>query len=174
LRPYFQEGFLAGTADVTFDFDAKTELDFRNRLIAKFVIARTKKFWGDGFEPLPRTALYPAGDAIDELCQGLREELRSETVPGDLGEFVENWAALEQYILEEARRLSERNVSVREAISILRRHGMFTDNLAGELDALRRLRNAIVHTPERIPSTDIGTATGTVRRIFHTLTGNVA
>lgn len=38
LRPYFQEGFLAGTADVTSEFDSKTELDFRSRLIAKFAI----------------------------------------------------------------------------------------------------------------------------------------
>jgi hypothetical protein len=48
LRPYFQEGYLAGTADVTTEFDSKTELDFRNRLVAKFAIPRTKAFGVQG------------------------------------------------------------------------------------------------------------------------------
>src|SRR5205823_8222919 len=30
LRPYFQEGFMAGTPDVTSRYELKTELDFRN------------------------------------------------------------------------------------------------------------------------------------------------
>jgi hypothetical protein len=59
LRPCFQEGYLAGTADVTTDFDSKTELDFRNRLIAKFGISRARTFWGSGFDPIPESALYP-------------------------------------------------------------------------------------------------------------------
>ncbi|MDQ6432856.1 FRG domain-containing protein [Mesorhizobium sp. LHD-90] len=46
LRPHFQEGYMAGTSDVTTDFDSKTELDFRNRLIAKFAIPDTVAFWG--------------------------------------------------------------------------------------------------------------------------------
>ena len=48
LRPYFQEGYLAGTADLTTDFDSKTELDFRNRLIAKFAIHERRLFGGLG------------------------------------------------------------------------------------------------------------------------------
>lgn len=46
LRPYFQEGYLAATADVSTEFDSKTELDFRNRLIATFAIPRAKTFSG--------------------------------------------------------------------------------------------------------------------------------
>jgi len=55
---------LAGTADVTTDYESKTELDFRNRLIAKFAITRAGSFWGSGFEQIPQTALYPKGDQI--------------------------------------------------------------------------------------------------------------
>ena len=51
IRPYFQEGYLTGTTDVTTEFDSKTELDFRNRLVAKFAIPRTSnRFWGRGIE----------------------------------------------------------------------------------------------------------------------------
>jgi hypothetical protein len=59
LRPYYQEGYLAGTTDITDEFDSKTELDFRNRLIAKFAIPRARSFWGDGFDPIPPSALSP-------------------------------------------------------------------------------------------------------------------
>ncbi len=61
LRPYFQEGYLAGTADVTTDFDSKTELDFRNRLIAKFAIPRARSFWGNGFRSNTRIGSVSQG-----------------------------------------------------------------------------------------------------------------
>src|ERR1019366_4683269 len=69
LRPYFQEGYMAGTADVTTNFDNKTELEFRNRLIAKFAIPRAGRFWNAGFEATPRTALYPPKDRVEILCR---------------------------------------------------------------------------------------------------------
>jgi hypothetical protein len=166
LRPYFQEGFLAGTADLTTDFDAKTELDFRNRLVAKFAIPRTKRFWGSGFDVVPESALYPDGDAIKELCDEIREQLRSETLPGDLGTFIQHWAELENRLLEEGRRLSERNVSVREAINILARQGRLPKESATHLDFLRRVRNAAVHSPTKVPPTDLASATERVREFL--------
>lgn len=104
LRPYFQEGFLAGTADVTTEYDSKTELDFRNRLVAKFSIPQGTDFWGQGFDQIPKSALYPEHDQMLELCSGLREETESEFQPGDLGAFIREWALLERQVLETARR----------------------------------------------------------------------
>lgn len=150
LRPYFQEGYLAGTADVTTDFDSKTELDFRNRLIAKFAIPRTNAFWGPGFDQIPETALYPKGDAILELCASLRAELSDELQPGQLGEFIKEWARLEEYLLENARRATERNVSVREGIAALSKRGRLTPEQASLLDSLRKFRNGVVHQPKAV------------------------
>jgi len=152
LRPYFQEGYLAGTADVTTEFDSKTELDFRNRLIAKFAIPRARKFWGSGFDQIPETALYPKGDQILGLSNELRAELRDELQPGELGDFVREWAGLEEYLLENARRVTERNVSVREAIAALAKRGKLQSNQANQLDSLRRFRNEIVHHPSKVQS----------------------
>ena len=42
LRPYFQEGYVAGTTDIEASYENKTELDFRQRLIAKFSIPSTQ------------------------------------------------------------------------------------------------------------------------------------
>jgi hypothetical protein len=147
LRPYFQEAYLAGTADVTTDFDSKTELDFRKRLIAKFAIPRAKPFWGVGFDLIPEAALFPRGDRILELCDGIRSELREELQPGELGEFVKQWARLEELLLENARRVTERNVSVREGIAALAKRGELNQEQASQLDALRKFRNAVVHQP---------------------------
>lgn len=51
LRPYFQEGFLVGTEDITYNYgNDKDELDLNNRLIAKFKIPNNTEFWGSEFK----------------------------------------------------------------------------------------------------------------------------
>jgi Protein of unknown function DUF86 len=161
----FSRGYLAGTADVTTEFDSKTELDFRNRLVAKFAIPRTKAFWGSGFDQIPATALLPRGDQISDLCSDLRSELRDELQPGDLGEFIKEWALLEEYLVEEARRLTERNVSVREAITSLAKRGVLNAEQAATLDALRKFRNALVHQPKTVSPSAVEEWIGTVRQL---------
>ncbi|MCE1196838.1 FRG domain-containing protein, partial [bacterium] len=47
-RTYFQEGFLAGTPDLTDNYDDKNELDFNRRLVAKFAIPCGDEFWDGG------------------------------------------------------------------------------------------------------------------------------
>ena len=169
LRPYFQEGYLVGTTDVTTDFDSKTDLDFRNRLIAKFAIPRDKSFWGSGFDQMPGSALYPRGDEIFELCAQLKGELRDELRPGDVGSFIRDWAAIEEYLLDNARRVTARNVSVREAASQLARRNLISSELAQEIDALRTFRNAVVHKPGTIDSGALSSWLARLRRVVQTL-----
>jgi FRG domain-containing protein len=155
LRPYFQEGYVAGTADATSDFDSKTELDFRNRLIAKFAIPRAQNFWGTGFDRIPDSALYPRSDHISDLCENLRSEIRDELKPGDLGDFIKEWAAIEDYLLETGRRLTERNLTIREAIGALAKRNILTPETAQKLEGLRSFRNFVVHEPEDVNPTDL-------------------
>jgi hypothetical protein len=169
LRPYFQEGYVAGTADVTTEFDSKTELDFRNRLIAKFAIPRARTFWGSGFDQIPETALYPRNDAILDLCDALKTELRDELQPGELGEFVKAWSVLEEYLLENARRETERNVSVRESIKALGKTGVITEEQAMLLDSLRRFRNDVVHRPRSISAGALEEWLSTTRQLSREL-----
>lgn len=152
LRPHFQEGFLAGTTDVTWEFDNKTELDFRNRLIAKFSIPTGATFWGKGFNSIPERSLYPASDKVKRLCEGLRESLRSELQPGELGEFMKAWTDLESFILAQAKQISARTItgrhfSLRHSIEFLESQGRISKNAAHELHLLRQFRNAVVHSP---------------------------
>jgi hypothetical protein len=172
LRPYFQEGYLAGTADVTTEFESKTELDFRNRLISKFAIPRARPFWGSGFDQIPETALYPRGNRILDLCTNLKAELRDELRSGELGEFIGEWADLEEYLLESARRATERNVSVREAIAALARRAELQPEQAATLDGLRRFRNAVVHHPATVQSGALSEWLDTIQRLSKELKKN--
>lgn len=169
LRPYFQEGYLSGTADVTMDFYSKTELDFRNRLIAKFEIPRAQSFWGTGFDQIPGSALYPRGDQILDLCSNLKAELRDELRPGDLGAFIKEWATLEDHLLSAGRRLTERNLSVREAISALAKRKLLSSIAAQQLESLRSFRNLVVHRPETVEATELRTWLERIRELAQSI-----
>jgi hypothetical protein len=174
LRPYFQEGFVAGTADVTSNYTMKTELDFRNRLIAKFRIPGGSRFWGPGFEMIPKSALYPTGDDIKALCDQLREEVDIDLEPGDLGEFIKQWAEIEEKLLNWARQVSERNLSLREAIHDLGQRKLLTPDVVESLDKLRRVRNVAVHTPKALPSGTLSEAMQQLRKAAKAVPGSAA
>src|SRR5262249_19711665 len=89
---------------------------------------------------------------ILELCKDLKLELRDELQPGELGTFIKEWVNLEEYLLAHARKVTERNISVREAIRALSKRGDLTEEQALELDALRRFRNSVVHQPTSVPA----------------------
>ena len=77
LRPYFQEGYLVGTTDVTDNYDDKNELDFNRRLIAKFVIPVGDSFWGDNLARIPRHLLFldEHNDVMFHICNTIRSAL---------------------------------------------------------------------------------------------------
>lgn len=76
LRPYFQEGYLVGTDDVTIEYEDRSEFDFKRRLIAKFRIPNTEEFW-DGQNSLERY-LMPEEDEIESICKQIHFELQEE------------------------------------------------------------------------------------------------
>jgi hypothetical protein len=150
LRPYFQEGYLAGTDDITVNFENKTELDFSNRLVAKFVIPNNNSFWGNGFNRIPKKSLYPDDDPIFDICQKVKERADQELKSGDLGEFLKSWAELEERIVSQARQMTDRFLSFREAIRELFQLKLLSENQLSQLDKLRVFRNRLVHTPQKL------------------------
>jgi uncharacterized protein YutE (UPF0331/DUF86 family) len=157
---------MAGTPDVSTDFDTKTELDFRNRLIAKFAIPRARSFWSTGFEAAPKTALYPSNDRVKVLCEDVVSQIQRERAAvSDMGELLVEWAKLEERILPRARQLTERNVSVREAIHALVSRGQIDKDVAAGLDEVRRVRNAAAHTPGRLAKAEVDQALHRLRKL---------
>lgn len=171
LRPYFQEGYMVGTPDVTTDFDTKTELDFRNRLVAKFAIPRAQtRFWSGGFAAIPEEALYPKKDRMRDLCREVQADVeQSHRPPGSLGDFIVAWAHLEHGLLDRARRLTERNISVREAINVVARQRELPEELVHELHTLRQFRNVAVHNPSETGTHSYGQMIDRVRVLSQSL-----
>jgi hypothetical protein len=158
LRPFFQEGYMVGTPDVTSEFDSKTELDFRNRLVAKFSIPRAPaRFWGDDFGAIPRSALYPQADQIRVLCDGILEDVqRSRPKSASVGDFLIDWSNLEHQLLDRARQITGRNISLGRAIHELVKSEDLPSELAKELQSLRAIRNSVVHSREGVTGTNLG------------------
>ena len=139
------------SSDVTTNFDTKTELDVKNRLIAKFAIPRAKHFWNSGFEAMPESALFPSGDSVEDLCREIGARTREvEQSSSSAGEFLLEWAELEKKLVPLARQLTERNVSIGEAIEALTRQKRLSRDVATVLHDIRKLRNAVVHSAAKV------------------------
>jgi hypothetical protein len=150
FRPYFQEGYVAGTDEITTDYGTKDELDFNSRLIAKFKPADTEAFWGDGFEPIPRGALYPDADRIQAICQEISKEVGNAVRPAHLRTFLQSWSSLESLVLSLARQKKERIYSMQEAIRALHQAEQLGPMLQMKLDAVRQAKNRVVHQPGKV------------------------
>jgi len=165
LRPFFQEGYLVGTEDVTTDYQSKSELDFNNRLIAKFQISRLKNFWSEGFDPIPRKALYPDSDAILKLCNEIKEEVGAGIQPSELGGFLQEWSGIESRLLTLARSRRERVFSVMEAIRVLEQTESLPPDLSSRLNAVRQTRNAAVHQPDKLKPGELSSASREIKSL---------
>jgi uncharacterized protein YutE (UPF0331/DUF86 family) len=155
LRPYFQEGYLAGTDDITTNYDTKTELDFNNRLLAKFKIPNKETFWGKGFNQIPRNSLYPDKDPIFDLCKQIKDIADKELRTGDIGGFLKSWAVLEEILVSMASIKTNRFLSIREALRILLESGYLSEEQSYHIERLRTFRNRLVHTPEKVTTGQI-------------------
>lgn len=150
LRPYFQEGYLAGTTDITTEYPDKTELDFRNRLIAKFRIPNNNNFWERGFSIIPNDLLKPENDRVKDLCRSIKVRVQEETFPGEIGKFISIWNNLEQELVSWARDYEDRVNSTNTSLSVLSKYDLLGKDLEMELHNLRKFRNKLVHKPTKL------------------------
>ncbi len=166
LRPHFQEGYLAGTDEITTQYDSKNDLDFNIRLIAKFRLNGGKSFWQGGFRAFPPKALYPPEDRFMDICEGIREDL--DSVPAwRIGNFMKEWFKLEARLVTAARGYeTKRKVySIKEAMDILRRKELTSPEIIEKIQDLRQLRNKVVHRPDRANPKDVIRGTGEIQAI---------
>lgn len=78
-RPYFQDALLAGTVDISDNYEDKNELDFNRRLVAKFTIPASKEFWDNAPGKIDDRLLFPGPeeDPMLALCSTLRSAVVS-------------------------------------------------------------------------------------------------
>jgi len=76
LRPYFQEAYSVGTDDITTEYDERTDLDFKRRLVDKFeLVNEENKFWEN--EGMVERYLKHE-DSFSELCCEIKNKISSE------------------------------------------------------------------------------------------------
>ncbi len=165
LRPYFQEGYLVGTDDITNEYTNKGELDLNSRLIAKFEIPNTKIFWGKEFDKIPDSALYPKNDTIEAICKEIGQELITDIAPANLGDFLKLWTEFEQIMINDARTFKREVHSTRDAMMTLMKYREEEYDLLKEFDALRIFRNKLVHNPTGISNGDLVEMTQVLKKI---------
>jgi uncharacterized protein YutE (UPF0331/DUF86 family) len=166
LRPYFQEGYLIGTEDITTNYDSKSELDFNNRLVAKFEIPNNPSFWGEGFHKIPKKSLYPDNDPIKLLCDEIKQFAEKELKAGDMGEFLQAWAELEELLIRHSKLVNLKNNTVLEAMRELSKTNIISLSELYALNNVRTFRNALIHKPKHIKPKDVPYFLDSIRAIL--------
>jgi hypothetical protein len=164
LRPYYQEGYLAGTSDITNDYESKSELDFNNRLIMKFKIPNNSSFWGKDFNIIPKSALYPENDKIQNICKSVEIDLNDYLKSSDVGDFLKVYNEIEKLVFRKANQYKRPN-SLREALNVISQSNLLDDDLIRSIDYLRRFRNDLVHNMQHITSLTIQDYMGTLNKV---------
>lgn len=167
LRPYFQEGYMVGTEDITNEYRDKSELDLNNRLIAKFEIPNRKSFWGQDFNEIPRNALYPRGDTIEKICKEIQLEAERSISSTLYGQFMLQWSEVEQYLIKKAQKYDRDVHHLRLALKTLIENNDNKYGILGELDYLRNFRNKLAHDPTQLTNAEIGNQLQTLKHLFN-------
>lgn len=154
LRPYFQEGYLAATSDIEHEYDSKSELDFNRRLVVKFRIPNSSKFWGKDFKIIPKSALYPQQDIFHSICKEIELDIKRGLKPGEIGEFLSLWSEIEEKVVSMNQQAREHNTFF-SSLKQLKKSESFDSNLINNIEKLRRFRNDLVHSPKRISDKEI-------------------
>lgn len=155
LRPYFQEGFLIGTDDITNEYENKSELDLNNRLIAKFKIPNNDDFWGEHFDRIPKDALYPQNDIIEEICKEIENQIQIELAPLNIGNFLKLWANLENSLIKRSQKYTRETHRLRDALYILMKYEENLAHIYREIDSIRMFRNKVVHKPMSVANGEL-------------------
>lgn len=154
LRPYFQEGYLAATSDIEHEYDSKSELDFNRRLVVKFRIPNSSKFWGKDFKIIPKSALFPQQDIFHNISKEIEVDVKRELKPGEIGEFLSLWSEIEEKVISMNLQAREHNTFF-SSLKQLKKSEYFDSSLINNIDKLRRFRNELVHSPKRISDKEL-------------------
>jgi hypothetical protein len=148
-RPFFQEGYLAGTEDITTNYDTKKELDFNQRLVAKFVLQR-KTFLGD-INLVSKDMLFPPkDDRVYDICVPLKKAVEHE-----FGKYFVELHDLESKMVNKARKSNDYITASSDAAKLLRKQGLVNDGFMDRFKSLRTLRNRLVSDPRMVESAEI-------------------
>lgn len=147
-RPFYQEGYVMGTPDITIDYDRKRELDATNRLVAKYKIINNKHFWGRDFSPLSSEFIYPVEDEFGHIRDEVIDLRRRGFHKDKTGDFLALWNRLEAYVREIA--VVDDYVSINRAYRKHAEESLVFRAYLSKFDEIRKFRNRLVYEAESI------------------------
>lgn len=154
VRPFFQEGYLAGTDGITTNYTNKTELDFNQTCIAKYrIINDENRFWGSDFGPIPDHLLYPENDDVKNICDEISLDSYSYQPFDSIGKFVFQWKEFERQLRDKVEEYSSS-----PTIRLLDKYIQLEnppDIIKDNFHRLRVLRNKIIHEPNSVSNDEI-------------------
>ena len=158
LRPHFQEGYVVGTLDTTTEYDVKSDLDFSRRLVRKFSIPTSDRFWRPDGGPIPDHLLFPKNDLVAELCEKIKTVSDRMARPGEIGYFVQRWSLLETSLRHRIDVPKDRVESLVQMVKRGKQLGQIATKTAAKLHNLRRIRNMVVHRTHEVDTDQIRNA----------------
>ena len=169
-RPFYQEGYVVGTPDVTDDYERKTELDVVNRLIAKFKIENSDEFWGRDFSPLSNEYIYPEEDQFRKIKDEVIELKNRGFYDNTIGDFLKLWNQLEKNIKKYAK--------TNEYSSLLSSYNKLFDinpvykKYSSIFNDIRLFRNGIVHGSKEVSEEVIDEYIQKLKNLMETIENN--
>lgn len=152
LRPYYQDGYLAGTEFITEDVDDKQELDLSRRLVAKYRIKNNDLFWDQDTNKISSELLYPNDDReFLDIAKVIKEKLSvidysSSEFAEEYGKFMLKWNELID--------VSNKKTS-RKIINDYYTEHIIDEFMYEKLKKLESFRNILVHKPSVISIEDL-------------------
>lgn len=154
LRPYFQEGYLAGTDGIDYRAVNKIQYDFNRRLLAKYKLTEASSFWSDGFHQLSSDTLYPENDPILNICEQIKWEAENSVSNESLGSFISMWSELES-ILRTYSLGDKRFPTISDSLRFLYCKEILSDRDVNTINHIRETRNRAVHAPQQVEMSEI-------------------
>ncbi|GAU78499.1 FRG domain-containing protein [Fusibacter sp. 3D3] len=142
-RPFYQDGYVVGTPDVTDNYERKNELDVVNRLVSKFKINNSQMFWGNVFSPLSNEFMYPSDDTFRQIQQEVIELRNRGFYDNTIGDFLKLWNELERVV--KGRSNSTEYASINVAYKLLSDSSELLKKYHSQFDKVRQFRNDLVH-----------------------------
>lgn len=146
LRPYFQEGFLCGTDEVTYNYDNKAELDFNRRIIAKFSIPNHNRFWDNDFTSIPERCLYPKEDFMKNICTKVKDNFTIPVTDNDIMNFLRGWKNFESKLINKAKEYDPKNNTISKSIKCITNKNNSFEQHYKKIDEIRKFRNKLIHS----------------------------
>lgn len=142
---------------------------FIANVAAKFKIPSTARFWGSGFQRIPKSTLFPKGDKVEFFCREILPSASNELYSDDLGGFIQKWSKLERLLINNAQIKDPKVQSVLKAIDTLKTTGVINRNEANFINEIRQFRNRAVHAPDTVDKEIISRMTRRIRDINNAL-----